>query len=91
MSQKSSTATKNRKRPFIVNKLLACINQLSLHVNTCKQPQTQQTSGLLIACIKLAINAGRTLGHDLRSLQRNHRLVACINQFPIGEQQAATL
>lgn len=74
-----------------MNKLVACINHRRLHVDTYNQPQSLQTSGLLVACIKFAINAGRTLRHDLRSLQRNHSLVACINQFPIGEQQAAAL
>jgi hypothetical protein len=79
MSRKSSTATKRKKRPFIVNKLVACINQRWLHVDTYNQPQSLQISGLLLACIKFVINAGRTLRHDLRSLQRNHRLVACIH------------
>jgi len=74
-----------------VNKLVACINQRRLHVNTYNQPQSLQTSGLLVACINFVINAGRTQRYDLRSLQRNHCLVACINQFPIGEQQAAAL
>tara|TARA_R110002012_G_scaffold2883_2_gene13705 strand:- start:249 stop:473 length:225 start_codon:yes stop_codon:yes gene_type:complete len=74
-----------------VNKLLACINHRRLHVDTYNQPQSLQISGLLLACIKFVINAGRTQRYDLRSLQRNHCLVACINQFPIGEQQAATL
>jgi len=74
-----------------VDKLVACITGCRLHVDTYNQPQSLQTSGLLVACIKFAINAGRTLRHDLRSLQRNHRLVACIQLFSIREQQAAAL